>query len=240
MAQRKRDLESSEHVLAIIRPDMQKQKQATDRQIMAIHSELSRLSEEMGVQIAPLKEEITKLELTLVDLKELFSELSLRVERIPTTTYNGEFIWVIPEVARRIREAKTGENISLYSAPFYTHRFGYKLCLRVYLNGDGTGKGTHISFFLNLMRGDYDAMLSWPFQQRVTMMLLDQNKRKNIVKAFRPNPSSYCFHKPKTKMNMASGCPQFAHLSVLSNPRYVRSDTLYLKVIVDETGLDHS
>ena len=73
----------------------------------------------------------------------------------------------------------------------------------------------------------------------VTLTLLDQDKRKNIVQAFRPKRSSSSFPQPKTEINIASGCDKFAPLSVLSHPSYVIYDTLYLKVIVDKTGLDH-
>ena len=83
----KRDLESSERVPAITAPDMQEQKQATDRQIIAIHGELSRLAEEVGIQITPLREEIVKLESSLADLQEGFSELAswFRHSRLPVT-----------------------------------------------------------------------------------------------------------------------------------------------------------
>lgn len=52
-------------------------------------------------------------------------------------------------------------------AAFYTSRYGYKMCLRAYLNGDGTGRGTHLSLFFVLMRGPHDALLRWPFNQKV-------------------------------------------------------------------------
>ena len=86
------------------------------------------------------------------------------------------------EVSRRRDEARTGKTISLYSAPFYTSRFGYKLCLRLYMDGDGSGKGSHLSFFLTIMKGEYDALLPWPFSQMVTLMLVDQNKKKHIIR----------------------------------------------------------
>lgn len=50
---------------------------------------------------------------------------------------------------------------------FYTSRYGYKMCLRVYLNGDGTGRGTHLSLFFVVMKGPNDALLRWPFNQKV-------------------------------------------------------------------------
>lgn len=37
----------------------------------------------------------------------------------------------------------------------------------MYLNGDGTGKGTHLSLFFVVMKGDYDALLPWPFRHKV-------------------------------------------------------------------------
>jgi len=38
------------------------------------------------------------------------------------------------------------------------------------MDGDGSGKGTHLSF-LTIMRREYDALLTWPFKQAVTLML---------------------------------------------------------------------
>lgn len=51
---------------------------------------------------------------------------------------------------------------------FYTSKYGYKMCLRIYLNGDGTGRGTHLSLFFVVMRGHSDALLKWPFNQKVS------------------------------------------------------------------------
>jgi len=43
------------------------------------------------------------------------------------------------------------------------------MCARLYLNGDGMGKGTHVSLFFVVMRGAYDALLKWPFRQKVCL-----------------------------------------------------------------------
>lgn len=65
---------------------------------------------------------------------------------------------------RKSAAALTGPPIS---PAFYTSRYGYKMCLRVYLNGDGTGRGTHLSLFFVVMKGPNDALLRWPFNQKV-------------------------------------------------------------------------
>ena len=61
-----------------------------------------------------------------------------------------------------------------YSPPFYTHTHGYRMCIRVDANGFGSGKGTHLTVGGNLMRGDFDDDLQWPFQGAITIQLLNQ------------------------------------------------------------------
>lgn len=60
---------------------------------------------------------------------------------------------------------------SLLFLAFYTARYGFKVCMRLYLNGDGVGKGTHISLFFVIMKGEYDLLLSWPFKHKVRKAL---------------------------------------------------------------------
>ena len=100
---------------------------------------------------------------------------------------------------------------------FFTSRYGYKTCARIYLNGDGIGRGTHISVFFVVMRGEYDALLRWPFRQKVTFMLLDQNNVEHVIDSFRPDPNSSSFQRPRRETNIASGCPTFCPLSELND-----------------------
>ena len=68
-----------------------------------------------------------------------------------------------------------------YSPPFYTGPGGYKMCLRVYANGNGAGAGTHVSVFVYLMRGEHDDQLTWPFQEDITIQLVNQNSDQDHV-----------------------------------------------------------
>nr|XP_054758396.1 TNF receptor-associated factor 3-like [Lytechinus pictus] len=166
------------------------------------------------------------------------AEHELRFQFQETASYDGTLIWKIKEFARRKRDADNGKTLSLYSQPFYTSRFGYKMCARIYLNGDGIGKGTHVSLFFVVMKGDYDALIPWPFSQKVTLMLLDQETgRRHLSDSFRPDPTSTSFQRPSTNMNIASGCPLFVSQSVLKDPAYVKEDTIFIKVVVDTTDL---
>ena len=62
-----------------------------------------------------------------------------------------------------------------YSPPFYTHSRGYKLSLRVNADGLLRGQGTHVSVYVYLMKGEFDDLLTWPFQGKVAIKLLDRN-----------------------------------------------------------------
>ena len=127
------------------------------QQISDLKSEINHVHREISVEMQPLIAAMSKAETAIQNLQEGFSELALLVQTLQATSYDGSFIWKIPEIQRRRHEAKIGKTISLYSAPFYTSRQGYKACLRLYMDGDGCGKNTHLSFFLTIMKGEYDA-----------------------------------------------------------------------------------
>ena len=153
------------------------------------------------------------------------------------SSYDGTLLWKVTEVARRRNDALSGRQTSIYSPCFYTSRHGYKMCARLYLNGDGVGRGTHLSLFFVVMRGEFDALLRWPFRQKVTMMLLDQDNVEHVIDAFRPDPSSSSFQRPRRESNIASGCPLFCSLSELNTHGYVRDDTMFLKIMVDTADI---
>uniref|UniRef100_H9GCC0 TNF receptor-associated factor n=1 Tax=Anolis carolinensis TaxID=28377 RepID=H9GCC0_ANOCA len=74
---------------------------------------------------------------------------------------------LISDFTKKRQEAVAGRSPAIFSPAFYTGKYGYKMCLRIYLNGDGTGRGTHLSLFFVVMRGPCDALLRWPFNQKV-------------------------------------------------------------------------
>ena len=76
-------------------------------------------------------------------------------------------------------------NSTWYSLPFYSSdNNGYKLQLRVEANGYSSGKGTHLSLFVYLLKGEHDDRLMWPFNATITVKLLnwsgDKSHKKTI------------------------------------------------------------
>uniref|UniRef100_A0AAX7SL45 TNF receptor-associated factor n=1 Tax=Astatotilapia calliptera TaxID=8154 RepID=A0AAX7SL45_ASTCA len=189
-------------------------------------------------KIEILNNKVRQLERT-VSLRDLsIVEMEGKMREMSAATYDGIFVWKISDFTKKRQDAVAGRAPAMFSPAFYTSKYGYKMCLRIYLNGDGTGRGTHLSLFFVVMRGHSDALLKWPFNQKVTLMLLDQNNREHIIDAFRPDISSSSFQRPVSDMNIASGCPLFCPLSKLdSKNSYIRDDTIFIKAIVDLTGL---
>ncbi|PFX18339.1 TNF receptor-associated factor 2 [Stylophora pistillata] len=180
---------------------------------------------------------IESIEHTLALRNVTLADLEEYVRQQEFSSYDGQLLWRISDYARKRNDAVTGQQVSFYSPCFFTSRYGYKMCARIYLNGDGMGRGTHISIFFVVMRGQYDALLRWPFRQKVTFMLLDQDNVEHVIDAFRPDPNSSSFQRPRRETNIASGCPMFCSLAELNNHAYVRDDTMFLKIIVDTSDL---
>ena len=161
------------------------------------------------------------IEHTLALRNVTWADLEEYVRQQEFSSYDGQLIWKITEYVRRRNEAVSGQQVSFYSPCFFTSRYGNEMCARIYLNGDGMGRGTHISVFFVVMRGQYDALLRWPFRQKVTFMLMDQDNVEHVIDAFRPDPSSSSFQRPRRETNIASGCPMFCSLTELSNHAYI-------------------
>lgn len=186
---------------------------------------------QLGDNVQVMQENFTQFSIAL-------DELRLRQDVLEVKTTNGVFIWKIPDIRRRYRDAIDRKTISLYSPPFYTSPHGYRMCIRVYLNGDGIGKGTHISVFFVLMKSEHDCLLSWPFKQSVRFTLINQvNQANSISEAFAPDLSSPSFQQPTGEMNVASGFPKFVCQSSLQNEEFTQGNAIYIKAQVDLTGL---
>ena len=155
------------------------------------------------------------------------SQLNVRVLQ------NGSYLWRIPQVSQ-LRQSTAAIN----SLPFFTAQTGYKMCIGAHLNGNGSGYKTHLSLHFILMKGDYDPLLKWPFDYKVTFILVDQTQRRHICDSFYPdhNPA---FKRPLLDSNDPYHLQQFTDLSVLDDTHYVKEDVMYIKCTVDTRNMFH-
>ncbi|XP_054460049.1 TNF receptor-associated factor 5 [Anoplopoma fimbria] len=198
------------------------------------------LREHLGTLEENLKHHSGLLDLHTAQL----SRNKQHLQELEATSYDGKLIWKIEDFRRRREAEVRGQPPCLTSVPFHTGTCGYKMASKVYLNGDGDGRGSHLSLYVVLMPGDFDALLPWPFRQTVSLSVLDQSGAANHRSlSFRPDPMSKSFQRPaaESTSNVAVGFSSFLPLNKLETPQnaaYVKDDTLFVKVKVDMTGLD--
>ncbi|CAF1086442.1 unnamed protein product [Didymodactylos carnosus] len=173
-------------------------------------------------------------------LQQELSSIKQKVEEAEFVSCDGTLIWKVTNVSDKIADAQSERQTSIYSPPFYSSPTGYKMRARLYLCGDGNARRTHMSVFFVLMRGDYDPILKWPFNHKVTFSLVDQSgQNRHVIDSFRPDVKSNSFQRPRSEMNIASGIPKFFPLPMFQQDgnNYVRDDIMFIKVIVDFADL---
>ena len=52
--------------------------------------------------------------------------------------------------------------------------------LMVYLNGDVAVRGTHISVFFQLMKGEFDDCMEWLFNKIITIVLIHPDEKSKF------------------------------------------------------------
>ena len=62
------------------------------------------------------------------------------VERLKKMCGESQFVWKIDGFRRKYNEAAAGVTSALYSPPFETHKYGYKMALSFCPYGDGRGQ----------------------------------------------------------------------------------------------------
>ncbi|XP_067938701.1 TNF receptor-associated factor 3-like isoform X1 [Watersipora subatra] len=180
---------------------------------------------------------IESLSQSIRRINEQQNEMEKRLKGQKSASYEGVLIWRISDYKRKKSDAIRGLQMSIYSYPFYSSRYGYKICAKACLNGDELGRGKCLSLFFVLMRGEYDEHLTFPFKQRVTFTLIcPSNSELDKHETFVPDQDSSSFRKPLTDMNIASGCPQFALHSEVESRHFLVSDSIYLRVKVEPSG----
>ena len=179
------------------------------------------------------QEKIRQLSNEVVQLNKNFADLDLRQQLFEHTNYNGKLLWKIDHINSRIQKAVTGRVTTLHSAPVFTIKFGYKFCARIYLNGDGIGKCTHVSLFFVLMKSEFDNLLAWPFCKVIKFKLINQKgRRPNIEESFVADRNSSSFKRPEKDMNIASGCPKFVAIDTFKDGGFIDNDCVIIEMEV--------
>ena len=121
----------------------------------------------------------------------------------------------------------------IYSNPYEICYF--KMRLLIDLNGYGDSEGTHMSVYFQLMKGELDDLIEWPFNKKVTFILIHQDDKNKCIKRSleragrtRGYLKKY-FGKPVNNCNAAYGFDSFIALSKLHADGFIKNDTIYIR-----------
>ena len=148
-----------------------------------------------------------------------------------------EHVLKITDFNRKLSAAKDNNKLGdVFSVPFYTSPFGYKMKLNVTLNETKEERKDNMGAYLIIMESDHDAILSWPFKKKYTITVIDQEqdegKRKNIEKTFTPNERE-SYKKPESKENLGIGSTRLISHETLKTCKYIVNDTVFVKIKID-------
>ena len=208
------------------------------------------------VKLKNTEDELDKVKNQLRDIEDKFdktvtllngtmaaSKKAMGVLELSRVKHTNVFLWRIDGFSQILKKAKNEGKEIIYSDPFYTKTetdgFGYKLKVLIYPDGTGDGKNTHLSVFIIIMKGEYDAILPWHFSKKVMFTLIDQQdelgKRENKTMEFIGQNNS-SFTRPTTEENIAIGFKCFISHEELKSQHYIVDDTLFLQVEIRSTS----
>ena len=139
------------------------------------------------------------------------------------------FVFKITEVAQH-RENET----PIFTDAVYSYSQERIVGIRIYPQGVGTGRGTHVALFIHMIKGNFDNSLVWPFRGTVTISVLDQScsgNQSDISRIIQATPILSAFQQPREAIcRTGYGFEKFSPIEKFFGPQYVKDDKLLLKI----------
>ena len=177
--------------------DMEKQiaelKKKQKKTVSKIEFDVEFIRNELKQQLERFQNEQTSRELLEEDITRFRKDRRRIEKQVTEVRRKQELEWhilkehstsLVPvQIIMEDVKSHKDSDMPWYSQPFYSHVQGYKLCLRVDVNGVGDGRGTHLSVHIHLMRGEFDSYLMWPFRGTIAVQLvsLDPTLREHHI-----------------------------------------------------------
>lgn len=187
-------------------------------------------------RMSSLEQQLKEMKKVNDFLVEKVASLGKQISRLNEKA--PQLSWRINGIGKILSQAcaKDGKNTVVDSVPFYSTTYGYKLKVSVYPKGDKTNNNIYLSVFLVIMEGEYDAVLPWPFRQKVIFTLVDQQKeteeKKSVVMELITGSSLEGGAKPTKVEKPGLGFARFISHKNLRTRKYILNDSLLLEVTI--------
>ena len=249
----RRSMEAVQASLQKLMEENQELKQSTAASLQELNMKCDSQNENLSLKnqklMTELQQSIQKLE---KEKKQQYKELSHKQK------VADDEIHAIKEEREQLRQdlqrqISTSERLlefrveyteeGVFSPAFYTHPYGYRMCVCVHPKGNGRGEGTHVSIFTLMMHGPFDDYLKWPFRGKITIQLVNQAGDHDHVEKIIP----YTDKTPdenagrvtgSERVKEGLGVPQFlshSHLgyNAARKTQYLKDNSLTVRVILN-------
>ncbi|CAI4222402.1 unnamed protein product [Auanema sp. JU1783] len=149
--------------------------------------------------------------------------------------FNSQHIFHVSQVEKHIKNClKSLEFKEIIGQPFESHRFGYKLVPIIAPYADKDTEQEYLSVSIALIRGDYDAILKWPFQFPIKFTIVGANKmfEKHVSPRFPDDEPR--LKRPLRERNSAFGIKNFLLLNEIE--QFTVHNDLFIKITVEITS----
>uniref|UniRef100_A0A915BWY4 MATH domain-containing protein n=1 Tax=Parascaris univalens TaxID=6257 RepID=A0A915BWY4_PARUN len=175
-----------------------------------------------------------------VDASRKADDVIDRVGEIETL-FSSQYLWRLSNYANIYANARRGQPAIVHSAVFSSHRHGYKLALAFAPYGDSDAIGESNSIFLTIIRGEYDAILPWPFICPITFTMINQKNGGDVSRILTPrvtDANMIFLARPNSERNPAFGLKSFVELRMMEEREvFVRNDICFIRVHIDLTPI---
>ena len=156
------------------------------------------------------------------------------------TIHRGECIWRINAFSKKLHRIQSGSyQDPSRCEPFQTGQYGYRMCMWAYLNGRGKGEGKCISFYIRVMSGEFDPVLTWPIRPCYTFYLIsqdpDNNKKMDLVRVRDLSLKNHggIARPQKDDKSIIVGFDDFVSHDDLEKKMFLVDDSLFIKCVVE-------
>jgi hypothetical protein len=208
-------------------------RETMDAKSMELREKLKVFSEDLPKTV----ERIKSLYQALSDMEKQIDEIKSKSVTGPNLMDDNDiYLWTVNLII-----LLSDNSSPIYSHPFQTSQWGYKLGTSMAIQTDEKTKRDFILVSFIIFRGDYDSILQWPFPYPVRLCLVDlKGTQKNIIHSIRPDSQTAIFGRPLNNANAPYQIPEFCPVEKLveNGNNYVSDDHMFVRIHVDFTETD--
>jgi hypothetical protein len=170
-----------------------------------------------------------------MEMNELIDEIQTKYTTSPTLLDADDTYTLKVNVLLLLNN----DSPTMHSGSCQSSQCGYKMGINITMQTDEQSKTRHILVSFVIFRGDYDAILCWPFCYPITICIMDLSGGPNhIHRSFQPDSQAAIFGRPFDNANAPYHITRFCALEKLieNGSNYVRDGDMFVKLHVDFTG----